>query len=170
MKILVPVAAVCAALSVPALASDVMVGTELQGFQEVPSVSTKASGRLRLRINGNGDFIDYKLTYSGLQGQVQQAHIHFAQTAVNGPIVIWLCGTTNIPGPDGTPTCPQSGTVTGHLTAANVLASPTTQQLPAGGLSQMITAMSGGAAYANVHTTLSPGGEMRGQIGPRDDE
>ena len=170
MKILVPVAAVCAALSVPALASDVMVGTELQGFQEVPSVSTKASGRLRLRINGNNDFIDYKLTYSGLQGQVQQAHIHFAQTAVNGPIVIWLCGTTNLPGPDGTPTCPQSGTVTGHITAANVLASPATQQLPAGGLSQMIGAMIGGAAYANVHTTLSPGGEMRGQIGPRDDE
>ena len=89
---------------------------------------------------------------------------------MNGPIVIWLCGTSTIPGPDGTPTCPQSGTVTGHITAANVLASPTTQQLPAGGLSQMIGAMVGGAAYANVHTTLSPGGEMRGQIGPRDDE
>lgn len=170
MKMLVPVAAVCAALSVPALASDVMVGTELQGFQEVPSVSSKASGRLRLRINGNNDFIDYKLTYSGLQGQVQQAHIHFAQAAVNGPIVIWLCGTANLPGPEGTPTCPQSGTVTGHLTAANVLASPATQQLPAGGLSQIISAMIGGVAYANVHTTLSPGGEMRGQIGPRDDE
>jgi hypothetical protein len=170
MKVFVPIAAACAALAIPALASDVMVGAELQGFQEVPSVSSKASARLRVRINSDGGFADYKLTYSGLQGQVQQAHIHFAQSAVNGPIVIWLCGTANIPGPDGTPTCPQSGTVTGHITSASVLASPTTQQLPAGGLAQMITAMTGGAAYANVHTTLSPGGEIRGQIGLRDDE
>ncbi|HZZ94473.1 MAG TPA: CHRD domain-containing protein [Usitatibacter sp.] len=169
MKIPVLLAAICAALPASVLA-DMMVGTEMQGFQEVPSVSTKASGRVRLRINRDNDFIDYKLSYSGLQGQVQQAHIHFAQTAVNGPIVIWLCGTANLPGPDGTPTCPQSGTVTGHITAANVLASPTTQQLPAGGLTQMINAMVAGFAYANVHTTLSPGGEMRGQLGPRDDE
>jgi hypothetical protein len=89
---------------------------------------------------------------------------------VNGPIVIWLCGTAAIPGPAGTPTCPQSGTVTGSITADNVLASPSSQQLPAGGLSQMINAMLNGAAYANVHTSLSPGGEMRGQIGARDDE
>lgn len=170
MKMIVPMAAVCAALSVPVFASDVIVGTELQGFQEVPSVSTGASGRLRMRVNSQRDFVDYALTYSGLQGQVQQAHIHFAQTAVNGPIVIWLCGTTALPGPEGTPTCPQSGTVTGRITAANVLASPATQQLPAGGLSPMVNAMLAGAAYANVHTTLSPGGEMRGQMGPRDDE
>jgi len=158
-----------AVLPAPVLA-DQMVGTEMQGFQEVPSVSTKASGRLRLRINRDLDFIDYKLTYSGLQAPVQQAHIHFAQAAVNGPIVIWLCGTANLPGPDGTPTCPQSGTVTGHITAASVLASPATQQLPAGGLTQVINAMLNGFAYGNVHTSLSPGGEMRGQIGLRDDE
>jgi CHRD domain len=170
MKMTVPMTALCAVLSMPAMASDIMVGTELQGFQEVPSVSTGAGGRLRMRVNAQRDFIDYRLTYSGLQGQVQQAHIHFAQAAVNGPIVIWLCGTSALPGPEGTPTCPQSGSVTGHLTSANVLASPTTQQLPAGGLSQMVNAMLAGAAYANVHTTLSPGGEMRGQMGARDDE
>jgi CHRD domain len=169
MKMSVLLAAICAALPASVLA-DVMVGTEMQGFQEVPSVSSKATGRIRLRVNRDNEFIDYKLTYSGLQGQVQQAHIHFAQTSVNGPIVIWLCGTTNLPGPDGTPTCPQSGTVTGHITAANVLAAPPAQQLPAGGLTQMINAMLNGFAYANVHTTLSPGGEMRGQLGPRDDE
>jgi len=169
MKMPALLLALSAAIPATALA-DQMVGTEMQGFQEVPSVSTKASGRLRLRINRDNDFIDYKLTYSGLQGQVQQAHIHFAQSAVNGPIIIWLCGTAALPGPDGTPTCPQSGTVTGHITAANVLASPGTQQLPAGGLTQMINAMTNGFAYGNVHTNLSPGGEMRGQIGPRDDE
>jgi hypothetical protein len=169
MKMPALLLALSAALPAFVLA-DQMVGTEMQGFQEVPSVSTKATGRLRLRINRDNDFIDYTLSYSGLQGQVQQAHIHFAQTAVNGPIVIWLCGTAALPGPDGTPTCPQSGTVTGHITAVNVLVAPASQQLPAGGLGQMINAMINGFAYGNVHTNLSPGGEMRGQIGPRDDE
>src|SRR5881398_2003200 len=88
MKMSLMFAAICAALPASVLA-DMMVGAELQGFQEVPAVSSKASGRVRLRINRQSDFIDYKLSYSGLQGQVQQAHIHFAQTAVNGPIVIW---------------------------------------------------------------------------------
>jgi hypothetical protein len=39
-----------------------------------------------------------------------------------------------------------------------------TQQLNAGDLAAVITAIRAGAAYANVHTTLSPGGEIRGQI------
>jgi hypothetical protein len=33
-----------------------------------------------------------------------------------------------------------------------------------GGLNAVIKAIHAGAAYANVHTTVSPGGEIRGQI------
>jgi CHRD domain len=39
-----------------------------------------------------------------------------------------------------------------------------TQQLAAKDLAAVITAIQAGAAYANVHTTVSPGGEIRGQI------
>ena len=38
------------------------------------------------------------------------------------------------------------------------------QQLTKGDLTEVIAAMRVGAAYANVHTSLSPGGEIRGQI------
>src|SRR6267143_1230187 len=116
--------------------------------------------------------IEYELTYSGLQGTVQQAHIHVAQRAVNGSIVIWLCGTTGtFLGPAGTPTCPQSGTVGPRtVTATDVVAGATaSQQLAAGELNEVIRAIRAGVAYANVHTTLSPGGEIRGQIRTRDD-
>jgi len=92
------------------------------------------------------------------------AHIHFAQPGVNGAIVVWLCGPTANPGPVGTPTCPQSGTVTGIVTAANVLATPATQPLGAGELATFIQALRASAAYANVQTSLSPGGEIRGQV------
>ena len=40
----------------------------------------------------------------------------------------------------------------------------------AAGFAEMIKAMRAGAAYANVHTTLFPTGEIRGAIGPRDDD
>jgi hypothetical protein len=57
------------------------------------------------------------------------------------------------------PQCPQEGSVTGRIAAANVIAgSHPSQQLNTG------AAMRTGAAYMNVHTNPSPGGEIRGQI------
>jgi hypothetical protein len=53
-----------------------------------------------------------------------------------------------------------------QLTFANVLASPASQQLRAGAIGDFIVAMDAGYAYANVHTTISGGGEIRGQINP----
>ena len=146
------------------------IQANLIGYEEVPAVSTVASGKFVGMINHDDQSIDYTLTFSGLQGTVQQAHIHIAQLSVNGSIVIWLCQTATTQAPAAvsavTPICPQSGTVTGHITADSVIAgSITTQQLTAGDLEEVIDAIRAGAAYANVHTTpLSPGGEIRGQI------
>ena len=139
---------------------------KLIGYEEVPAVNTVAEGTFTARSNRDGTSVDYTLTFSGLQGTVQQSHIHFAQKSVNGSIIVWLCGTAALPGPAGTPTCPAGGgTVTGTFTSANVLAgSIATQQFAAGDLESLLDAMRAGIAYANVHTTLSPGGEIRGQI------
>ena len=164
-------------VAVPAMAGDDHhdgrhLRAKLIGFQEVPAVSTVASGDFKATIAEDDQSIEYELTYSGLQGTVQQAHIHVAQRAVNGSIVIWLCGTTGtFLGPAGTPTCPQSGTVGPRtVTATDVVAGATaSQQLAAGELNEVIRAIRAGVAYANVHTNLSPGGEIRGQIRTRDD-
>jgi len=142
----------------------------LIGYQEVPAVNSVATGHFKATINPGDQSIDYELTYSGLQATVQQAHIHVAQRSVNGSIVIWLCQTPSGTPPFTDPThlspvCPQSGTVTGTITAANVIAgSMTAQQLTANDLADVIKAIRAGVAYANVHTSLSPGGEIRGQI------
>jgi CHRD domain-containing protein len=148
----------------------------LIGFEEVPVVSTVAKGRLKAEIATDGQSIDYELTFSGLQGVVQQSHIHVAQKSVNGVIVLWLCqGATRAPAAAGfVPECPQQGTVTGTLTAANVVqpappAQPT-QQILAGELDEVIAAIRAGNGYANVHTAPSPGGEIRGQIRVLDDD
>jgi CHRD domain len=156
--------------ALPGLARAEFVHAKLIGFQEVPSVSTVARGEFRARISKDEQSIQYELTYEGLQGAVTQAHIHFAQRHVNGGIVLWFCGTQSNLGPAGTPTCtPGSGTFTGTFTTANVQAiggANAPQQVGAGELAKVIAALRAGAAYANVHTDLSPGGEIRGQIRP----
>ncbi len=153
-------------LTAPIAASAERIRATLTGYEEVPVVSTDASGEFVGMINRGDQSIDYQLTYTGLQGAVTQAHIHVAQPSVNGSIVIWLCETATNPGPAGTPTCtPGSGIFTGTITAANVVAGATaSQQLAAGELAEVIAAMRAGAVYVNVHTNLSPGGEIRGQI------
>jgi hypothetical protein len=148
-----------------------MIHATLTGYDEVPAVSTLARGEFRATINRGDQSIDFELRYSGLQGTVQQAHIHVAQLSVNGSIVIWLCQTaTPFLDPTGLADTCQPGqsteaVVKGRITAANVIAGSTTsQQLTAGDLAEVIRAIRAGTAYANVHTDLSTGGEIRGQI------
>ena len=73
----------------------------LQGFEEVPATSTRARGRFRLEISEDGTSMTYTLRYSDLEGQIRQAHIHFAQEGVNGGIVVFLCQTSFNPDPTG---------------------------------------------------------------------
>ena len=138
---------------------------ELKGIEEPPVILTEASGSFRGTISDDETQIDYELIYENLQGTVTQSHIHVAQRLVNGGISVWLCGTDTLPGPAGTPRCPSpnSGTVTGRLTAANVIG-PAGQGVAAGEFAELLRAMRQGLTYANVHSSLAPGGEIRGQI------
>lgn len=142
--------------------------TTLRGFNEVPVVSTGATGRFRATIGemAGAKVIDYELSFSGLGGVVAQSHIHIAQKDVNGGIVLWLCqGTSRAPAQVAatTPECPQEGTVEGTLTAASVIPIAT-QQIAANELDEVIAAIRAGNAYVNVHSAPSPGGEIRGQL------
>jgi len=143
------------------------IGALLTGYEETPAaVSTTGRGEFTATIDADSDTIFYSETYSGLQGTVTQSHIHVGQPGVNGSVVIFLCQTAANPDPTGlAPACPQQGTVSGTITAANVVAGATaSQQLAAGDLGAVVAAIRGGAAYANVHTDASPGGEIRGQL------
>jgi hypothetical protein len=130
----------------------------LQGFNEVPAVSSTGSGEFTARIRGE-DAVDWELSYEQLEGAVTTAsHIHLGQKDVNGGVSVFFCG-----GPT-TPACtPGSGTFSGTFTAADVIG-PTAQGIAAGELSELIAAIRAGKTYANVHTIKHPGGEIRGQL------
>ena len=136
---------------------------QLLSVQEVPAVSSVASGSFRATVDEAGQTIEYELTFTDLEAGVSQAHIHTAQHGVNGGIMLWLCGTVALPGPAGTPACPASGTITGTLTPAQIVAVPA-QGIAAGEFAEVVAALRNGLAYANVHSAKFPGGEIRGQI------
>jgi hypothetical protein len=53
--------------------------------------------------------------------------------------------------------------VSGTITSADVIG-PAGQGIAPGEFDELVRALREGATYANVHTTLYPGGEIRGQI------
>ena len=110
-------------LATTTLATAEQIGALLTGYEESPAVSTTGTGEFTATIAPDGDTIYYSETFSGLQGTVTQSHIHVGQLGVNGSVVIFLCQTTTNPDPTGlAPQCPQEGTVSGTITAANVIA------------------------------------------------
>jgi hypothetical protein len=140
---------------------------ELTGFEEVPAVSTVASGEFEARINRSEQRVDYRLSYEDLEATVLFAHIHIGQKDVNGGVTVFLCGG------GGKPPCPQSGTVEDSFGPADVVSSTgaTNQGIAAGEFDELIRAMRAGVTYANVHSQKFPGGEVRGQINDdRDDD
>ena len=139
-----------------------LFAAELGGYEEVTPKSTTGTGSFKLNILKNGA-IEYELSYSDLEAEVRQSHIHFGQPGVNGGIIVFLC--TNMGnGPNGDePLCPQSGTVKGSFDATDIIG-PTDQGIAQGELDEALAAIRNGTTYANIHTTAYPAGEIRGQI------
>lgn len=147
-----------ALLSAPApAAADRTVNAKLDGDREVPVCSTTGSGRFKATISKDETFIEYKLLYD-LDGVVSFAHIHLGNRTDIGGVIAFLCGG------GGKPSCPASpATVTGTIVAGDVIG-PASQGIAAGELAEVIRAVREGLTYANVHSDICPGGEVRGQI------
>ena len=143
------------------------VRERLTGYEEVPTLSSPASGEFKARLSRFSDEIHWRLSYRGFPTDVTQAHIHFGARATNGGITVWLCRTTQ-PAPADTAQCPaRAGTLEGVIEAADVV-SPAVAGVPqgidAGNFEEFVDALRAGATYANVHTTERAGGEIRAQL------
>jgi CHRD domain-containing protein len=142
-------------LSADAAAMQMKIAAPLSGAEQVPVVQTAGTGQFQGMVAGSNS-ISYRLSFSGLSSPVTAAHIHLGKKGANGGVIAFLCGG------GGKPQCPPSGgTVTGTITAANVVA---TEGMKKGDLPAVIRAMMNGDTYVNVHTTKYKDGEIRGQI------
>ncbi|HEX2029835.1 MAG TPA: CHRD domain-containing protein [Actinomycetota bacterium] len=130
----------------------------LIGYEEVPAVSTAASGDFRATIDEAAQRIRYRLQYSNLEAPATGAHIHFGQRDVVGGVSAFLCG-----GGDK-PACPSpGGVVTGVIDPSDIIG-PEAQGIAPGEFGELVAAMKAGVTYANVHSEKFPTGEIRGQI------
>ena len=125
---------VLSAYSGLALGQEVKV--KLRGSQEVPAVTTPASGTGTIAV-GADHGVSGSVTTSGLVGTM--AHIHEAPAGKNGPVIIPLTKNGN----DGWTVPPGA-----KLTDAQY------QGFKAGNL------------YVNVHSDQHKGGEIRAQLKP----
>lgn len=166
MKLAVAVAVVASlsiAVTVALAGGGQTIQQTLRGYQEVPSVSTKASGKFHAELQLKAGEIPYKLSYADLTGDVQQAHIHLGQRGVNGGVSVFLCSNLGN-GPAGTQACPPApATIEGTIRPADVVG-PAKQGLAAGEFDELVQAMLAGVTYANVHSATFPDGEIRAQL------
>ena len=144
------------------------ISETLSGYQADPvALSTPGSGAFNAHISARKEQISYRISYEGLTG-VTQAHIHLGTRAQSGGIAVFFCSNLGN-GPAGTPPCPaEEGTVTGVITAADVIG-PAGQGIAPGEFAELVDAIRAGATYVNVHTTAYPSGEIRAQLEPQDD-
>lgn len=133
----------------------------LSGANEVPAVTTTATGTATLEVVGTE--ITYTINATNLTNAVL-GHIHLAATGVNGTVRLNLCGTG---APE--PACASPG-----VGNTGVVATGTNGATLGVTFDELLTAMRTGGAYVNVHTSsgsgcapapgCNPGGEIRGQI------
>jgi hypothetical protein len=116
---------------------------KLSGSNEVPPVTTSATGMAQFQLTADGSQINYKLNATNLNN-FMMAHIHQGKAGENGPPV----------------TAPLS-IGSGKITASDL-------QGPLAGkqLSDLINLMKTGGTYTNIHTQTNQNGEIRGQISP----
>jgi hypothetical protein len=115
---------------------------KLTGAQEVPSVSTTASGFGFVQFNASETGLLASALYSGLSSNASVAHIHTAAFGSNGPVSF-----------NYTPVTTFVGNTSGFLPYA---ANAATQA--------QIASLKSGNNYFNVHSANNPGGEIRGQV------
>ena len=126
-------AAGCAPMSSPAPSGSNVI---LNGNQEVPPVSTAATGSGTIKVLMDRSVYGSVMT-SGVAGTA--AHIHLAGPGQNGPVIIPL-----------------------NRTADNTWSVPASIRLN----ETQYEAFRLGNLYVNVHSAANSGGEIRGQLTP----
>ena len=141
----------------------------LTAAQEVqsPAVVSNASGTGTFRISDNDTKIHFRLTGRNFDPthRIRQAHIHLAPKGQNGNIVLFLFPLTPAAGVN-----PEGFSVSGTVTAADIVPAPAGSPAPTPTFPEIIAAIRAGNAYANIHTTAFPAGEIRGQLLPASGE
>jgi hypothetical protein len=111
---------------------------QLEGSQEVPAVTSSATGTGWFVLNADATELTYHITFSGLT--LAASHFHMAPAGTAGGVVRAITFDGN--------------------TASGVWRETDDQPLT----SELVADLVAGNIYVNIHTSANPGGEIRGQV------
>ena len=116
----------------------VKLNAQLTGMQEVPSNPSMGKGMVEASFNKETNELTWTVTYSGLSGPAVTGHFHGpAAAGANAGVAVGFKGPLDSP-----------------IKGSAMLSAEQAKDLLAG------------KWYVNLHTKVSPGGEVRGQVLP----
>ena len=125
-------------------------GATLSGANEVPAVTTTATGKFTATLDEAAGTLTWTLSVPAITSTTA-AHIHTGAAGANGGVVVSLFAA-----PTGAPA--SSINVSGTARAADLSGSM------AGNFPGFVAALKAGTLYVNVHTSANAGGEIRAQV------
>jgi len=129
---------------------------QLTGGEQVPAVTTPATGVASFWISADGTEIRYALTVANLQ-DVTMAHLHLGEIGKNGPPIVWLY-------PSAPPPKEIAGPSNGQLSEGTIKAADLVGPMAGKTIGDLVTAIKAHDVYVNVHTKENPDGEIRAQV------
>ena len=124
----------------------------LTGAQENPSINTGAFGSATVVVDMGARTVTYRVDVYNLPSGVTASHIHAGAITTNGPVVVNFA-----------PPVPASNDFgfSGTVRDTEFVLRPDQGIRSA---DDMFQAILGENSYVNVHSTVNPGGEIRGQL------
>jgi hypothetical protein len=124
---------------------------QLTGDEEIPAVSTSATGTLIFTVANDGSKVDYVLSVTDLVG-VTIGRLREGKSGANGESIMILY--------DG----PKSGSFTGVLVEGSITADDLEGPLKGKTIEDLVTLILADSIYFNLGTDGHSGGEIRGQL------
>jgi len=146
-------AGVIALMAGAASAQTFTLTAQLNGANETPAaLNTGAFGSATVTVDMNARTVTYKVDVFNLPSGVTASHIHVGAAGTGGPVVVNFA-----------PPVPASNDFgfSGTVKDTEFLLRPDQGIRSA---DDMFQAILGGNAYVNVHSSVNPGGEIRGQL------
>ncbi len=130
-----------------ALAFDAWMDVEQEPDTLDPETPAMAKGLTHMYINSTMDSLWVHVIVDSLSGPITASHFHFGAMGIPGPVVI-----------------PLSGSVIDNMIMATITSQDTTTFPDDMEFVNFLTDVLNGDIFINVHTSLNPGGEIRGQM------
>lgn len=173
MKRTVLVTAAAAVLLVVSMtaaqAATITLTTTLSGALEIPPSGSPGTGSATVVLDTTAQTLMVNVAFSGLEGLTTASHIHccLAAPLVNGNVGVATQVPTFLNLPLGVTSGSFSQTLDLTLASSYNPAFITAEGGTVSGAElALIAGLENGETYLNIHTTMFPGGEIRGLLAP----